>query len=276
MRFNLARLLTRAKAIRRKTITLRPIVIPATHATDLYQSVYAPVLAVWSEALADIEAAYTRTLAEMQTDAPADASAAISAAERRIAAAVVTLRLRLERWARRLEAAHRAKWRGAVLAATGIDLDTLIGPNDARLTIEAVIERNVALISSVSDQARARIADAVFRGFRERKAAADVAKELREAVDMGRARARRIAADQTVKLARSLDQERRREAGINTWEWIHSHKLHPRPEHVARNGKVYSDDDPPADMPGELPFCGCTSRAVLDVDAMIAAELAAA
>jgi SPP1 gp7 family putative phage head morphogenesis protein len=276
MRFNLASLTLRAKHIRRKSITLRPIALPSTLATDLYQSTYAAVIATWGEALPEIMASYERTLAELQTDAPADTGAQLSAVERRITAAALTLRLRLERWARRLEAAHRAKWRAAVLSGTGVDLDTMIGPNDARLSLEAVIERNVSLISSVSDQAKGRISDAVFRGFRERKAANDVAKELREAVDMGRTRARRIAADQTVKLARELDQERRRQAGIDTWAWVHSGKAHPREEHLARDGEIYSDDDPPLDMPGELPFCGCTSKAVLDIDAMIEKELAAA
>jgi len=51
----------------------------------------------------------------------------------------------------------------------------------------------------------------------------------------------------------------------------------PRPDHEARDGNLYSDQPSdtgreyqgrtvhkaPEDKPGELPFCGCTSRAVL-------------
>jgi SPP1 gp7 family putative phage head morphogenesis protein len=83
---------------------------------------------------------------------------------------------------------------------------------------------------------------------------------------MTRRRALNIASDQTVKLASALNEERRREVGIDTWEWMSSHKVHYRPEHLARDGKRYSDADPPPDMPGELINCGCTSRAVLSLD----------
>jgi len=146
-----------------------------------------------------------------------------------------------------------------------------------RETLGAVIERNVGLVKSVSDEARRRIADSVFRGLQNRTPAREVAKDIREAVALERRRALRIASDQTVKVAAALNEERRRQAGIMAWEWIHSGKLHPRPEHEARDGKLYSDDPadvgaeyqgrvvrkPPEDKPGQLPFCGCTSRAVL-------------
>jgi SPP1 gp7 family putative phage head morphogenesis protein len=274
MRIPLARMIAKSRPRKRRYV-LRPVTVPSTLATDLF-AIYAPVVQAWADLIPTLTATYERSLAEMQTDAPADVGADISAVERRIAAAAVVLRARLERWARNLESAHRKKWRGAVLTATGVDLDTMLGPESARMTLEAVIERNVALVSSVSDQARTRIADAVFRGFRGRKAAVDIAKELREAVDMSRARARRIAGDQTRKLASALDDERRREAGIDQWIWRHSHKTHPRPEHVARDGNIYGDDDLLDDRPGMAPFCGCSSQAYLDIDAMIERELEAA
>jgi uncharacterized protein with gpF-like domain len=80
-----------------------------------------------------------------------------------------------------------------------------------------------------------------------------------------------------VKLASALDAERQRQAGMDVWKWNHSDKLHPRPEHVARDGKLYADEPehrgklgngqevlvPPPDRPGELPFCGCVRQAVL-------------
>lgn len=86
-----------------------------------------------------------------------------------------------------------------------------------------------------------------------------------------------MAADQNVKLSSALNEERRRQAGITSWSWVHSGKVHFREEHKARDGLLYSEDPgkvgdkyqgkrirkPPADKPGELPWCGCTSRAVL-------------
>ena len=167
--------------------------------------------------------------------------------------------MRVEKW-------QRGKWRGAVLSATGVDIGTMIGAGDMRTTMAASIERNVSLVKSVSEQTRTRIGEAVFQGLTKRLPAREVAASIREATTMGRKRALRIASDQTVKIAAHLNSERRREAGIDTWAWVSSHKVNYRPEHLAREGKRYSDDEPPSDLPGELPYCGCTERAVLSLD----------
>jgi SPP1 gp7 family putative phage head morphogenesis protein len=264
-RIDLAAIVKRTKNPRRKEIPLRPVRMPATMATDLYQSVYQPILAAWEQAIPAILAEYERTLAEVTTDSPVDVRIAINSGEGVVATIMLALRSRLARWTQRFEAQHRARWTASVLSATGVNLQTMIGPETARMTLEAVIEQNVELVTSVSAQTRQRIADSVFRGFTERKPAAEIARELREAVGMGRRRAKGIASDQTSKLASALDQERRREVGIDTFEWIHSGKLHPREEHVARDGKRYTDDKPPPDMPGMAINCGCTSRAILEL-----------
>lgn len=256
---------------------MRPIAAPAVLATDLYRSTYAPIVATWSAGIEPILAEYARTLAQLTTDAPADASAQIGAVEAAAGTIVTTIRLRIEAWARRMEAFHRRRWQANVLAATGVDLETLIGPSDARMTLEAAVERNVALVRSVSDQARQRIADSVFRGFQRKAPAREIAAELRDAVAMSRRRSLLIASDQNTKLASALNDERRRDAGISAWAWVSSGKVNYRPEHKARDGFLYSEDSgqvgteyegrpvraPPADMPGQLPWCGCTSRAVL-------------
>jgi hypothetical protein len=272
MRYDLRALTRRSNpGIRRKTIVFRPIVAPGVLATDLYRAAYAPVIAAWTSALEPIMSAYERTLAQLTQDSPADVGAVVATSEGGVAALLITLRLRLEEWAARIERWQRGKWRSAVLIATKVDVETLIGAGDMRAPMSAAVERNVSLVKSVSEQARSRIADSVFRGLQNRTPARDVAKEIREAVDMSRRRALNIAADQTVKLTSVLNDERRREAGLMAWQWEHSDKLRPRPEHVARDGKRYSDDPadgapPPNDRPGELPFCGCTSRAVLSLD----------
>ena len=272
MKYDLAMLWRRTRNPRRREVVFRPIVAPATLAGDLYAAAYRPVIDVWTAALPGIIAEYERTLAELTTDSPADVAATVTAVEADIARLLLSIRLRLERWAQRMEVWQRGKWRSAVLTATGVDVNTLIGPADMRLTLGAAIEANVALVRSVSDQIRDRIAQEVLQGLRERRPARATAAAIREKVDMGRRRALNIAADQTVKITAALNDERRREAGLSTWEWVHSGKLHPRENHKARNGKRYDDDvasgprKPPEDRPGMLPFCGCTSRAVLSLD----------
>lgn len=262
MRFSLAQLTRRQRNPRRSTIVMRDIIPTGVQATDLY-GIYRPVLDRWAATIAPLMAEYERTLATMTTDSPADLNATLDAAEGEIQRLLYLLTPRLRDWVLRVERWQRGKWIGAVLSATGVDLQTLIGPEDVAETLEAVIERNVGLIKSVSGEARQRMGEAVFRGLTERTPAREVAADLRQAVDMGQARARRIASDQLTKVTSSLADERRRQAAIDHWKWRHSGKLHPRADHVARNGKVYTDADAPPDRPGQLPFCGCRAQAVL-------------
>ena len=265
----LAAMAARAKRTRKREITFRPITAPGTFASDLYAEAYAPVVKAWEAAAERIVGQYERSLATMDAmtvDSPAEVGAVLSATEDDVTRILISIRLRLEAWALRTERWHRGKWSSTVKAATGVDIATMIGPKGAQTTVGAAIERNVGLVRSISEQARTRIGEAVFRGLNKRAPAADVAKEIREATGMARRRALNVAADQTVKITAQLNSERRREAGIDTWEWVHSGKLHPREEHRARNGQRYSDDDAPEDTPVELPYCGCTERAVLSLD----------
>lgn len=274
MRVPLARM-ARAAGMRRSQVALRPTTIPATLASNLL-TIYRPAFTSWEAAIPTILAAYERTLAEMTTDAPEDIGGLIGQVESGLLGVFLQIRPRLAEWAAKVERAHRRKWAASVLAGAKVDISTMIGAGEVRQTLGAVVEANVALVRSVSDEARRRISDAVFRGFQRRATAAEVAKELREAVGMARRRARLIAGDQASKLGSQLNDERRRQAGITQWEWVHSGKRHPRPEHQARDGNVYGEDDLLSDRPGMAIHCGCTSRAVLDIDAMIAAELEAA
>lgn len=266
-RIDLAAMTRRARNPRRTEIPIRPVRMPATLATDLYQSVYQPVLAAWEQAIPAIAAEYERTLAQMTTDSPVDVRMAIDRGEGVVTTILLTIRQRQARWAQRFEAQHRRRWTASVLSATGVNLQTVIGPETARMTLEAVIEQNVDLVTNVSAQTRQRISNAVFQGFTKRAPAAEVARDMREAVAMGRRRAKLISSDQTSKLAAVLDQQRRREAGIDKYRWIASGKVHFREEHRARDGRLYSDDKPPADgPPGMAINCGCTSAAVLELD----------
>ena len=266
MRFDLAQLARRTRNIRRDSITLRDIVPPATLATNLYRATYARVIAAWFDALPRIEATYARSLSELTQDSPADVRAEIDGAAEAINRLILILTPEVRDWALRTEQWFRGKWRGAVLSATGVDLQTMIGAGDVRAPLETTIEWNVALIKDVNAQAQQRISNSVFDGLRNRTPAREVAKEIRGAGDMGRARSVRIASDQLSKITSALAEERRREAGIDTWKWRHSRKAHPRTDHQAREGKEYTDATAPKDLPGRLPFCGCRSQAVVRFD----------
>jgi uncharacterized protein with gpF-like domain len=262
-------------------------------ATNLYRAAYAPIVDIWTGAQVAIMEEYERTLRETAPTsgdrAPvltADSASSIDAQiERALAAAsavIVTIRPKLDAWGRLAEAWHRRRWQATVQAATGLDLSAIIGPEDARETLDAVIARNVGLVRAVSDDARQRIADTVYRGLQARTPASEMAKEIAEGVGMARKRALRIAAHQNVVLSSQLNEERRRQAGIDSWIWRHSGKVHARDDHKARDGKLYTDNPdrvgttyegravleaPDAsDLPGIPPNCGCTSQSVLILD----------
>lgn len=282
-RFDLAAMAARAGKRRRLT-TFRPIRGTTAQAGSL-AALFRRMLAPWLDSRSAIEATYARELARvLATDAPSDLTALFEALADELGRLVLTLTPDLRDWAFRVEAVHRGKWARTVLAGTDVDIRYLIGPADAEEAVEAFMARNAALVKDVGAQAQGRISDAVFRGLQQRLPAREVGKQIAEALGMARKRANRIAADQAVKLAAALSEQRQREAGLEVYRYSHSGKLHPRPWHKTRDGKLYeidtgrevrfedgekvygSDTIERDDKPGAPPFCGCVTRGVLVMD----------
>ena len=276
MRYDLSAIARRVRHPRRRSVTLRDIPPPATLATDLYRSAYSPMVDLWTRTGDSIAAEYVRTLAALTTDSPADLQTQLDAADGAFDRLFILLRAGLEGWAIQTERWQRGKWRGAVLSATGVDVDTLIGPADTRQTVNAAIEWNVSLIKDVHAQTRKKVADTVFAGVNQRRPAADVARDIRAATGFAQDRSKRIASDQMTKLTSALAEERQREAGIEKVEYKSSHKKHARPWHAARDGKVYDldkrrpvdggDPVPADDWAGKPPYCGCRTLARIEFD----------
>lgn len=274
MRYNLATLVRRARNIRKSAIVLREVSAPAMLATDLFNTAYRGVINLWTEAAPRIAEEYARTLATLTADAPADIQAQIDGAEAAFQRLFFALTPSLRDWTLKVEAATRLRFTRNVFSATSVDLTTMLGPGDVRETLESIMARNAALVKDVSQQIQARISDAVFRGLNARTPARDVAKEINEAVSLGRKRALRVAQDQLSKASGALAEERQRQAGIDRVIWSSSHKLRARPHHAARDGKLYylatkkavdgSETIEPSDWVSIPPFCGCRSRAYID------------
>lgn len=259
-------LASRVRRPSRKPIVLRPITTTQAQAANL-AAIYFRIPAAWEAGKDRIVSAYERTLAEMQMDSADDIKGAIDDIASAIQRLVLSLTPDLRDWAFGIERVHRGKWIRNILSAASVDLSTILTAGDVEDTLQAQIAWNVGLVRDVSDETRRRIEASVFAGLQQRKPANEVAKEISEATGMARARARRIAADQGVKLGERLNRARQEQAGLTKFKWRHSGKLHPRSWHLARNGKVYSWEDPgiPSDdMPGVPPFCGCSAQAYLD------------
>lgn len=303
MRYDLAQLTRRSNpSIRRRAIVIRDIAPPGTLATDLFRACYLPVIEAWQRAAEPIVEEYSRTLGSIATDARSDYEAgdpppelharlndSASDIQARIDAAssdgerlFLQLTAALEDWGIRVERWQRSKWRDVILSATGVDLNTLIGPSDVRATVAQYLEWNAALIRDVSAQIRQKVANSVFAGLTEQKPARQVAKEIREATGFARDRSVRIASDQMSKLSAALADERAHQVGLSVWKWRWSRKKHPREHHKARDGNLYTDDSamvgrevngevvlpPPteSDQPGRPPYCGCRKQFVLVMD----------
>lgn len=281
MKFDLAIMVRRARNPRRSAIILRDINPPAIFAGSLYAHCYKPIADLWEQSAVGILAEYERSLSALTTDSADDLQARLDAADSEFERVLILLEANLRDWLVRTEVWQRGKWRGAVLSASGVDLETLLGPGDVQDTLRNYLRWNVDLIRDVSRQARQKIATAVFTGLTRRRPAADVVKEVREATGFARDRSKRIAADQLAKVNAALASERRRQAGLTIYKWRHSGKRHPRSWHQHRDGLLFAEDAADTgrvingatvnapieaeDRAGHPPFCGCREIGVIDL-----------
>lgn len=267
MKLNLADLVRRARKTRRKQFVAPPIT-PTKAQEQALLAIYLRVVREWGRQVpAVVMPVYERSLSELVHDSPEDVNGSVESVEGALTRLVLTLDAALEDWTVRVEAWHRGRF-GQLFTPVGVKLDTLLGQGDVAATLRSVLAENVALIRSLNDQLRAGISGEVFRGLTNRSTAAEVARDIRKITGIARRRAELIAADQLQKLTGRLDQERQEQVGLAKFQWAHSRKKHPRPEHVARDGMIFAWTSVVArtDPPGRAIRCGCRARAVLDLE----------
>lgn len=272
MAYDLAAMAKRA-GDNRSTITLRAI-FPTKAMTEDLSRIYMRVVRAWRDAAQNlILPAYSRGLAEVtrdgltRDDVP-DIEAEIVRAEAQANAVIAALTVDMEAWVEQTQRWHTDKFAASVAAGTGIDVELLMSGETMRDALRAFLAENTNLISSVSQETKTRIAGMVWRGYLARTPRREIAKEINKALGLARDRSLRIAVDQTTKLSAKMDELRQVEAGFEEFEWVHSGKVHYRPEHKARNGKVYKWTSGVAktDPPGFAPFCGCKAKPVLRLE----------
>ena len=88
---------------------------------------------------------------------------------------------------------------------------------------------------------------------------------LMQRLGVSQSRAQLIARDQTGKYFGALTEARHRAAGATKYIWRTAGDERVRPEHAARDGKIYSYDNPPIDgHPGIAIRCRCTQSPIFD------------
>jgi SPP1 gp7 family putative phage head morphogenesis protein len=256
----------RTKRRSKKTILLAPVKM--THAQELtLYSIYLRVLKLWEEAAQRIASAYGSSLDnDGPSNGPGDAAREIDATAVQAQTLMILLPTILATWASRAEKVHQVKWVRAVMAATKVDIGPMLAPSDMTAILKASADWNAALVKDVSGQIQRQISNIVFSGFQSKTSVYEVAKEINKTTGIARRRARNVAYDQINKLGAALNRARREQAGIDSYMWQHSAKLHARPTHLARNGMIFKNNDPripKGDRCSEPPFCGCHERAVI-------------
>jgi len=111
---------------------------------------------------------------------------------------------------------------------------------------------------------RQEVQGALLEGLERGQSNQQIARSLRERVAVSRTRSLRIARNEVGNAAAYAMRESQREAGIERYVWRTASDTRVRPEHKARNGKIYRWDTPPADgHPGEAILCRCVALAVI-------------
>jgi len=198
-----------------------------------------------------------------------DASAAkIAARFGNVAGRFADILARIERW-------HRAAWINRIRAATSLDVSLHTTGADVRQSIATAQTWNEQLAGDVHQQTAHRIvtalvaaAAAIGVGFvasesttARAKRVAGVGTALDEVFAKAKRRAAGIGVDQVIKISRAMDRDRAAAAGLDEWIWRHlDPQKHPRPEHQARDGQVFSSKRKPSELPATLPFCHCWSE----------------
>lgn len=139
----------------------------------------------------------------------------------------------------------------------------------ARDVMKATINAQVSLIKSIPQKYLTDVEGMVMRSVQTGRDLAALSKELQDAYGVTKRRAATIALDQNNKATSAMQRARQTELGITEAVWMHSGGgKHPRPAHVAANGKRYDVAkgmfiDGEWIFPGEKINCRCVSRSVV-------------
>lgn len=199
-------------------------------------------------------------------------------------ALIRTIRALAKRWQKAFD---KAAWdladyfTGAVHARTDATLRKILrdGGFSVRFTMtdamrdvfNATRAQNVALIKSIPEQYLKNVEGLVMRSVQAGRDMGPLAKALQENYGVTKKRAAFIARSQNNLATASMNRVRQVELGVTKGKWRHSGAgKHPRPTHVANNGKLYDVKkgwyDPHEKKwiwPGQLPNCRCVSISVI-------------
>lgn len=182
-----------------------------------------------------------------------------------------------ESFADQSESASKSQVKGSLKDLSGgltISLESI--DEHTKEILKATITENVGLIKSIPQQYLTQVQGAVMRSITQGNGLQDLIPYLQYQHAVTLRRARMIAKDQTRKAMNNLSRGRLQELGVEDYEWIHTGgSAHPREDHIALSGKVFSWTDPSrfpknkkgeAITPGSEINCRCRFRPVIKFD----------
>lgn len=147
-------------------------------------------------------------------------------------------------------------------------------------TIKAKSHEAANLIKRVPSKYLDDIGAEVMRSISSGRGLQDLQPALEKYGVQVRNWSKNVALDQTRKVYDGVSTAAMKSAGIRKFEWVHSggsndpRKYHMLPWPAGLNGGIFDIDDPPIidkrtgerGFPGQLPYCRCTKRPVVDFE----------
>lgn len=155
------------------------------------------------------------------------------------------------------------QFRAILRSVYGVDVITQ-APAGLRAALTQFEAENIALIRSIPQQALSKLQGKIVEAVRTGKTLQATKAMIREEFGVTDRRAKLIARDQIGKLNGQLTRLRQEQIGVDSYTWRGILDARERPEHVAREGRIFRWDEPPDDgHPGEPINCRCSAEPVL-------------
>lgn len=140
------------------------------------------------------------------------------------------------------------------------------------------IDEVTNLISGISTGEVARLQDVLVSGLESGQSLEQIKNVLMTFKDFDAKRASRVALDQSTKINQQIQRDNAEGLGITHAVWVHvPGQYTSRQSHMRMNGKKFEINqgmyDPAVNKyvkPGELPYCRCIMRLVVDEDTLSA------
>lgn len=126
-------------------------------------------------------------------------------------------------------------------------------------------KENAKLITGITEDQSAKLSDKIRKAYLDGKTTDEIKEIVKKQLEVGDKRAANIARDQTNKLAGSINEERQKKIGINSFTWRTMQDARVRDKHHRLEGKSFDWtngaqgklDLPSSRFPGDDPNCRC-------------------